>query len=352
VVRCRGDPARSALRFVLLNPGARFHAITKDAHSVVLAGGTLQPIDALVAELFGDLPSGKVDVFSCDHIVPRENLVAVSLDVGPSGVPLVFNFGKRSSPATIAELGRTLVNLVSITPDGMVVFFPSYHYENQVYQSWLADGVIAKIEQKKKFFRETRGGDGAQDILQAFTDRVLSDLRRAPPADSSPASSAFSQATSRGAVLSCVVGGRLSEGINFADHLARCVVVVGLPYAPPNDPVVRETMAYIAARRGTKAAGEAYYEGLCMRGVNQSIGRAIRHIGDYASIVLLDQRYGTPRVSTALPRWIRGSLTHHAAFGPAFRQLRQFHVNRLAAPLPAPPPSPTAPTTADQPGAR
>ena len=32
------------------------------------------------------------------------------------------------------------------------------------------------------------------------------------------------------AVLICVIGGKLSEGINFADDLARTVIVFGLPY--------------------------------------------------------------------------------------------------------------------------
>jgi chromosome transmission fidelity protein 1 len=33
-----------------------------------------------------------------------------------------------------------------------------------------------------------------------------------------------------------------------------------------------------------------YLENLCMKAVNQSIGRVIRHRGDYAAIVLVDCR--------------------------------------------------------------
>ena len=43
-----------------------------------------------------------------------------------------------------------------------------------------------------------------------------------------------------------------------------------------------------------------------MKAVNQSVGRAIRHAGDYAAIVLLDGRYAGPRVLGKLPGWIRG----------------------------------------------
>ena len=48
-----------------------------------------------------------------------------------------------------------------------------------------------------------------------------------------------------------------------------------------------------------------------MRAVNQAIGRAIRHKGDHAAIVLLDRRWCGGRggsLRARLPGWIGGSV--------------------------------------------
>lgn len=85
-----------------------------------------------------------------------------------------------------------------------------------------------------------------------------------------------------GAILFAVVGGKLSEGLNFSDELARAVVVVGLPFANKNSPELQERMQYaneIEKRHGkqrhtgAKDAASELYENMCMSAVNQSIGK-------------------------------------------------------------------------------
>jgi chromosome transmission fidelity protein 1 len=63
------------------------------------------------------------------------------------------------------------------------------------------------------------------------------------------------------------------------------------------------------------STGREYYENLCLRVVNQSIGRSIRHVGDHAVILLLDARYSQPHIRAKLPGWMADRVTLHPAWG-------------------------------------
>lgn len=86
-------------------------------------------------------------------------------------------------------------------------------------------------------------------------------------------------------------------------------MIIGLPYPDITDPELKEKMRVLNKEYQEKkinVSGNDYYKNLCMRAVNQSIGRAIRHANDYSVIVLADFRYSTDlTIWNGLPQWIR-----------------------------------------------
>jgi len=126
-----------------------------------------------------------------------------------------------------------------------------------------------------------------------------------------------------------VVGAKLSEGLNFADDLARAVVMVGLPYPNTSSQELKERLKYVSnlsKQKGEKEdAGKELYENLCMDAVNQSIGRAIRHQNDWASLVLVDARYSSLRIQRKLPSWILPGMQITSTFGGTMKALGEFY---------------------------
>ncbi|ODA81364.1 hypothetical protein RJ55_04329 [Drechmeria coniospora] len=314
------------LSYLLLSPTHAFASVASSARAVILAGGTMSPFDDYRHHLFPSLEARKLTTLSCGHVIPKENLCVWTLAGTRPGAPAFeFSFRRRRDEAMIRELGLALVNLCAVVPDGVVVFFPSYGYLDEVVGVWRAKGGTASIwerlEGRKTVLRETKGAS-SDEVLREYSDAILG----------GEASAAASAATrSGGALLLSVVGGKMSEGINFSDRLGRCVVVVGLPYPNAMSAEWKAKMEHVEAtvtalNLGRGVAGEAaaaagkqaardFYENGCMRAVNQSIGRAIRHRGDYAAIVLADRRYGTDRIRGKLPGWIRGAMRAETADG-------------------------------------
>jgi chromosome transmission fidelity protein 1 len=176
------------------------------------------------------------------------------------------------------------VGYISNFPDGLVVFFPSFSYLEQARTWFIKNGGMARLEAVKRVFVEPRKSGDLDGVLLEYSDAI-----------ESPANGR------NGAMIMCVVSGKLSEGINFSDRLGRGVVMVGLPFANMASLELKEKLAFMQRKSGV--VSKEYYENMCMRAVNQSIGRAIRHRGDYATVLLCDARFA--RVAEKLPGWIK-----------------------------------------------
>ncbi|KAJ3041414.1 DEAD H (Asp-Glu-Ala-Asp His) box helicase 11 [Rhizophlyctis rosea] len=324
-----GNTKNCTLKYLLLNPADSFSSIVQEARAVILAGGTMGPVSQLKLELFPSLPNERFTHFSCDHVIPQTSLLTLAVQCGPGGHQFKFNYENRNSADMINDAGKALAKFCDVIPDGIVCFFPSFDYMDKVQRTW-RNHVVGKgkgtqgasvwneINSKKEIFVESKIRDG-DSVLARYTHKVTTSTGRGKPDEKT------------GAILFAVVGGKLSEGINFSDHLGRAVVMFGLPYPPKNSPEVQEKLNFIANRAAPKhpaaahEAGEEYYHNMAMKGVNQSIGRAIRHKNDYAVVLLLDERYTQHRVSDRLPHWIRQCrMETPAQFEPAVDHVRQF----------------------------
>lgn len=277
------------LRYMLLDPSEHFRDIVESARAVILAGGTMSPMEDYMQQLFPYLPS--VSTLSCGHIIPTSSLLVRTVSADAAG-PLEFNYKTRSSTDVMQRLGNALLAVLPHIRGGTVVFFSSYAYLEQVRKQWEQTNVGARMNAEKAVFFDSRAGS-VEDIFRAYSDAISTDPR--------------------GALLFSVIGGKLSEGINFSNDLGRCVMVVGLPFPNLETPEWKAKMQHLESRavaRGEPSgrASREHAENVCMRAVNQAIGRAIRHKGDWASILLFDARYAQQRVQTKLPGWIKGSL--------------------------------------------
>uniref|UniRef100_A0A671KGY9 ATP-dependent DNA helicase DDX11 n=1 Tax=Sinocyclocheilus anshuiensis TaxID=1608454 RepID=A0A671KGY9_9TELE len=302
--------SQSSLKFLLLNAAVHFTQIVQECRAVIIAGGTMQPVADFKEQLLfsAGVTEDSILEFSCGHVIPPENILPIVLCAGPSGQQLEFTFQTRDTPQMMEETGRVLSNLCNIVPGGVVCFFPSYEYEKRILGHWESTSILQRLQSKKKIFQEPKKA--------SQVERVLSDYSKCIQV-------CYGQT---GALLFSVVGGKMSEGINFSDDLGRCIVTVGMPYPNIKSPELQEKMAYLDKHMphvGGKSPGKALIENLCMKAVNQSIGRAIRHRGDYACIVLCDQRYARSGTLQKLPEWIRSSTHTHMKFGPAFASIRR-----------------------------
>ena len=136
-----------------------------------------------------------------------------------------------------------------------------------------------------------------------------------------------------GAMLFSVVGGKLSEGINFSDELGRGLVIVGLPYANKNSTELKEKMNYIDGLHSKNPkhynlTGSTYYESLCIKRVNQSIGRVVRHKDDYACVILLDHRYSNTRINGRISNWLMRSFKPEPNMQTTEQDIKTFFTNK------------------------
>ena len=209
--------------------------------------GTLHPLDEYAATV--GLPPDRTTLARFPSPFPKENrLVVVDDEVTTRHEDVT------REPRMWAQIGERLRELRAATDRNVAVFLPSYEVLQRLAPYVRGEGA----------FIETRGGGQAE---------LMDQVRRFK--------------ATRGGTLVSVMGGRLSEGLDFPDEELEVVVIVGLPYAKPS--ARGEALVRFYDRRFARGWEWAVKVPM-LRKMLQAAGRLIRTPTDRGVVVLLDRR--------------------------------------------------------------
>ena len=229
---------------------------------------------------------------------------------------------QRGDASLKKEMAETILEVLPKIPGNLIIFFPSYGYMSDCVKEWQKDGTLQRMEAVKEVQQETVG------MTTKDFESVVTALQNA--------------VYRRGAILLAVCRGKASEGIDFSDAMCRCVIIIGIPYAPFTDLKIslrrqyldkrakqqeelNERLAVAAARgqdlllvrrddlplasmtniQSAPLNGSEWYTINAHRAVNQSVGRVIRHKNDFGTILLMDERYTAISSIQRLSKWMQ-----------------------------------------------
>ena len=309
----------ASMSMMCLNPGICFREITKIApRSIVLTSGTLTPFNSYESEL--EIP---FDIkFTGTHVIDSTKQITANVIKSLPRCPMLFDWKNRDSYDLKHGLGVMLNNSFRHIPNGILVFFPSYMMMNSYIDSWQNDRsprvpdaqtTWESFLDKKEICKETKNPQWFKTNFDKYMENYASD---------------------RGAVFFAVFGGKLSEGIDFTDKMARAVMVIGIPFPNWGDLRVQAKREYLndieKSYKNSKLVsiksmnGKEWYSAQATRATNQAVGRSIRHIDDFGAILFLDQRWSYSDNRNGLSSWVLDVLKNYEKFPQIFPELVRF----------------------------
>lgn len=260
----------------LLDPSITTTNIFRNVHSAILMSATLYPME-MYRDLLG-LDADRTDLKDYPSPFPKDNRAVMTTH----GITTRYTSRGKLMYKQIASI----IKDIAMAVDGnTAVFFPSYAILDEVAY------IISGYDIPKRILIEERG------MSKMERDMIINRIYKY---------------RSPGVILMGVLGGSFSEGVDYTDNVLSVVVIVGIPFAPPEleNRAVRE---YYVNKFG-KDKGDLYgYIYPAFKRVIQAAGRLIRSENDRGVIVLLDDRFTQRYYMRFLPPSLRPVIVDHGA---------------------------------------
>jgi DNA excision repair protein ERCC-2 len=247
--------------------------------SVIITSGTISPLEMYPRMLQFDT----VVQESYTMTLARRSFLPLIVTRGSDQVAVSSRFEIRNDPSVVRNYGNILIEFSKITPDGMVVFFPSYLYMESIISMWQGMGILDDVWKYKLLLVETPDSQETSLALETYRTACCN---------------------GRGAVMLCVARGKVSEGIDFDHHYGRTVLCIGVPYQYTESRILKARLEFL--RENFRIRENDFLSFDAMRHAAQCLGRVLRGKDDYGVMVLADKRFGRKR--SQLPKWINQAL--------------------------------------------
>jgi len=265
------------IQFTCLDASLAIKPVLERFATVVITSGTLSPID-LYPKLLDFKP---VVSRSLTMSIIRPGICPMVVTRGSDQTPITSAFSSRTDKSVIINFGALLIEVAKTVPDGIVCFFTSYEYMENVVSAWAELQILNRILDHKLLFIETK------DIVE--TTLALDNFRRACDCG-------------RGAVFLSVARGKVSEGIDFDRHYGRCVILFGIPFQYTKSHILLARLEYLRVKFQIREDEFLAFDAL--RQASQCIGRVIRSKADYGLMIFADKRYNNANKRSKLPGWV------------------------------------------------
>ncbi|KAF2455373.1 DNA repair helicase RAD3 [Lineolata rhizophorae] len=268
------------LHFACLDAAIAIKPVFERFSSVIITSGTISPLE-MYPKMLGFTT---VIQESYTMTLARQSFLPLIVTRGADQSSITSGFAERSDPSVVRNYGSLLTEFCKLTPDGIVVFFPSYLYMESIISMWQGMGILDTVWKYKLILVETP--DSQETSLALETYRTACN-------------------NGRGAVLLCVARGKVSEGIDFDHHYGRTVVCIGVPFQYTESRILKARLEFL--RENYRIRENDFLSFDAMRHAAQCLGRVLRGKDDYGLMVLADRRFQRKR--SQLPKWIQQAIT-------------------------------------------
>ncbi|KAK7722070.1 TFIIH/NER complex ATP-dependent 5'-3' DNA helicase subunit [Diaporthe eres] len=267
------------LHFTCLDAAIAIKPVFERFSSVIITSGTISPLE-IYPKMLG---FSTVVQESYSMTLARKSFLPMIVTRGSDQAAISTSFQVRNEPSVVRNYGNLLTEFAKITPDGLVVFFPSYLYMESIISMWQGMGILNEVWKYKLILVETPDAQETSLALETYRTACCN---------------------GRGAVLLCVARGKVSEGIDFDHQYGRTVLCVGVPFQYTESRILKARLEFL--RETYRIRENDFLSFDAMRHAAQCLGRVLRGKDDYGIMVLADRRFQKKR--TQLPKWINQAL--------------------------------------------